>query len=269
MLVCDLDGTLLDPAGQVTTRSRAAITALRRAGIPVVLASGRLPTAMQTVCRVLELDGPQITMNGALIASPLTGETVAEFALAEDEVRSHLNFAREFGLPTLLCYRDHLKAQELTPEIELLFTPYEEPLPEVVPDLDRLAASRPYKTFFHTGGERYEAVAAAARERFDGRFTITSGNKVSVELLSGKASKEAGARVLVERLGLTMGDVAAIGDAPNDIGLLHSAGVSAAMGQADPQVQDAATFVTTSNSEDGVAAAIARFFPGLEVSPGA
>jgi len=263
MLVCDVDGTLLNPLGELTPASRAALNSLRLAGIPVVLASGRLPYAMQTLCRELELAGPQITMNGALIMAPLSGEIVAGHTLGYDDVRAQLAFARDLDLPTLLCYPDHLKTQRLTREIELLFTPYEEPLPEIVPSLDALAASHPYKIFLHTGRERYEAVVAAARARFDGRFGITSGNKVSVELLALNASKAEGARVVAERSGLSMSEVAAIGDAPNDIALLREAGVSAAMGQADSEVQAAATFVTATNADDGVARAIATLFPAI------
>jgi hydroxymethylpyrimidine pyrophosphatase-like HAD family hydrolase len=39
------------------------------------------------------------------------------------------------------------------------------------------------------------------------------------------------------------------------------------MGQADPEVQRAPTFVTARNAEDGAAAAIARLFPEVELSP--
>jgi hypothetical protein len=43
VVATDLDGTLLDSAGEVSPRSRAALTACWEAGIPVVGVTGRGP----------------------------------------------------------------------------------------------------------------------------------------------------------------------------------------------------------------------------------
>ena len=42
MLVCDVDGTLLDPAGHLSERTANAVATLLAAGVHVVLASGRI-----------------------------------------------------------------------------------------------------------------------------------------------------------------------------------------------------------------------------------
>ena len=41
LIALDLDGTLLDPAGQITDETKAAIAQARQAGIKVVLSTGR------------------------------------------------------------------------------------------------------------------------------------------------------------------------------------------------------------------------------------
>jgi len=46
---------------------------------------------------------------------------------------------------------------------------------------------------------------------------------------------------------------------PNDVLMFQRSGVSIAMGNASLDVQHAATFVTTSNTEDGFARAMERF----------
>ena len=43
LIALDLDGTLLDPAGQITDETKAAIAQARQAGIKVVLSTGRSP----------------------------------------------------------------------------------------------------------------------------------------------------------------------------------------------------------------------------------
>ena len=50
----------------------------------------------------------------------------------------------------------------------------------------------------------------------------------------------------------------AFGDAENDIELFNAAGASVAMGQADDATKRAATFVSTPNTEGGVARAVER-----------
>jgi hypothetical protein len=54
-------------------------------------------------------------------------------------------------------------------------------------------------------------------------------------------------------------EIATIGDMPNDVLMFNKSGVSIAMGNASPEVQASATFVTTSNEEEGFANAIETF----------
>ena len=53
--------------------------------------------------------------------------------------------------------------------------------------------------------------------------------------------------------------IATIGDMPNDVLMFKKSGMSIAMGNASPEVQAQAQFVTTSNAEEGFANAIERF----------
>jgi hydroxymethylpyrimidine pyrophosphatase-like HAD family hydrolase len=53
--------------------------------------------------------------------------------------------------------------------------------------------------------------------------------------------------------------IVTIGDMPNDVLMFDKSGVSIAMGNAAPDVQKAATYVTTSNEDEGFANAMERF----------
>ena len=263
LLALDLDGTLLGPDGEVSPRTRVAIERLRAGGVHVVLASGRAPAGMRRLCHELELTDPQITMQGALISSPLTGSILAAWRLEPAEARAHIAFAREFGAVPLLCFADGVRGEILTPEVEALFAPFEEPLPLVVPDIEPLSEARPIKTFLYTPPGANARIWDAARSRFAGRATITSGDEHSVELLARGASKGEALRTLAAHLGIPLADVAAIGDARNDIAMLRLAGRSAAMAHARSEVREAAEMVVPSNSEEGVLVALDRFYPSL------
>ncbi len=56
--------------------------------------------------------------------------------------------------------------------------------------------------------------------------------------------------------------IATIGDMPNDVLMFEKSGVSIAMGNASPEVQGSATYVTSSNEQEGFANAIEKFVLG-------
>ena len=66
-------------------------------------------------------------------------------------------------------------------------------------------------------------------------------------------------RVMAAFYGVPMEQVMAIGDAPNDVGMLQSAGVGVAMDNAHALVKDVADWVAPSNNDHGVHAALARY----------
>jgi hypothetical protein len=53
--------------------------------------------------------------------------------------------------------------------------------------------------------------------------------------------------------------IATIGDMPNDVLMFAHAGLSIAMGNASPEIQQAARRVTTSNEDEGFANVVERF----------
>ena len=68
--------------------------------------------------------------------------------------------------------------------------------------------------------------------------------------------------VLSQALVIPPKQIATIGDMPNDVLMFQKSGVSIAMGNARPEVQQRARFVTTSNEEEGFANAIETFILG-------
>lgn len=69
-------------------------------------------------------------------------------------------------------------------------------------------------------------------------------------------SKATGMKVVMDRYGLPLTRSVAIGDSENDVDMISSAGIGIAMGQARPEIQNAADRITASASDGGVAKAI-------------
>lgn len=60
-------------------------------------------------------------------------------------------------------------------------------------------------------------------------------------------------------LNISAAEIATIGDMPNDVLMFEESGVSVAMGNASPEVQASATYVTSTNEDEGFARAIEEF----------
>ena len=73
------------------------------------------------------------------------------------------------------------------------------------------------------------------------------------------ANKGVALSELAQLLSIPVAEIAVIGDGGNDVAMFERAGLSIAMGNAAPQVQAAADFVTDPNSQDGFAKAIERY----------
>ena len=84
------------------------------------------------------------------------------------------------------------------------------------------------------------------------RMYVTDGGMV-VQIGSAEASKLAGVERVRRALALTRDEVAVFGDDVNDLEMLRGYRHSVAMGNAAPDVQDAAERVTDSCESDGIA----------------
>ena len=89
-LVFDLDGTLLDGAGQVTAAARAQLSRARDLGFLVFLATGRSLAGSKDIHADLGLDTEIVAYNGAWIGHRGT-DTPWHYAAIPDDLVAHLH----------------------------------------------------------------------------------------------------------------------------------------------------------------------------------
>lgn len=109
MVAVDMDGTLLGADGQVSARNLAALKAAERAGVEVVVATGRRHSFAMRVLRGLGLreENGLISSNGAVVrtlGARLLERTLLEQSTAEWLVK-HMGEFRRHLLITLIGYR--------------------------------------------------------------------------------------------------------------------------------------------------------------------
>jgi len=270
LVACDLDGTLLDPTGSVRPAVRAAVAAVRAAGVRVVIATGRSGWAVAEVARTLGLPGRHIVMNGGAYMSPLTGRVTWARRLTGETVRDALAFARGLGAVPLLGFTDtHVCARagrrsaampEFVTDTHL----------RIVESLADYADRGPVRVYVPTLASEHARAVAEAREWFEGRASIVYGDETGFEVMALGTNKGEALRAVAASMGLTRADVAAMGDGPNDREMLAWAGRSAALVPAPEapvvrgRVLAEATVVAPSCARDGAIDALRSFFPGLD-----
>jgi Cof subfamily protein (haloacid dehalogenase superfamily) len=255
-LVLDVDGTLLDPFHRLTPAVVAAVARARAAGLHVLLASGRSPRAMAEVMTALDLDGPAVAFNGAVTFRLVRGaiEPLAEMQLDRDAAVEVLELADEHGIETGWYTLDGWRVAapgpgaeeegELTGEAAIV----EPGLPDGLP--------APHKLMCIAITPEQMATLALLRERLPASVTGVFSHPRYLEVIAPGVDKSRAVGAASAALGLAPDELAAIGDAENDIGMLRAAGIAIAMGNAAPAVVAVADRVTAANDRDGAAFAI-------------
>lgn len=265
LLACDIDGTLLDSSGFLHPAVRDAIALISASGVEVVLATGRSPwNGVPALARSLGLAGPQITMQGALITAPGHGEVVRRQDLPAHIYLAALAFADEQGVDMIVGLLEGNRAERLPEGIESFpLAGTESAHFTYVNDLAALVDAGPLRLFLATGPGRHDAIRRGLEERFAGRASIIWSDTSGVEILRLGTDKAEALGWIAATRGIDRAEVAAVGDARNDLGMLRWAGRSAAMAAAPPEVLAAADVVVPAVGARGILGAFAWFFSDL------
>jgi len=270
LVASDLDGTLLDPQGDLSARTLAAVQAVRAAGIPFVLATSRRLTGAAPVAVALGLDGPLILYDGAQVRQHPAGDILAQHTLPIPLARQAAAIIASHGLRPIVQYGDRdgerlvvgapAAAQEHGRERAYLEAFAHQIV--ALPDGDLLADGVEPLRIVAFGPLRWLRPAATAIAALPlGWQLLPRGNYGAAELsvFATGASKGAALLALAERLSIPRHAVFAVGDGINDISLLDAAGFGVAMANGGPKVRAVAHAVAPSHAEDGAAWAIERY----------
>lgn len=250
LVATDLDGTLLDGAGEVSTRTREAITALEEHGVVVVFVTGRPLRWMDTLWEHVGDHGLAICSNGGIVFDARRHEVVTARTIPRATGLEVATRLRE-GLPgtTYALERIDGFAKEpdfmprLPPPPDMRFGPVEDIFDDQVVKLLARHEEHPPEEYW----SRAEALV--------GDLVTTTWSAVGtlVEISAAEVTKASTLAELCAERGITADEVVAFGDMPNDLAMLEWAGTSYAMANAHPLVREAASRHAPRHDEDGVA----------------
>jgi Cof subfamily protein (haloacid dehalogenase superfamily) len=255
LIAIDLDGTLLTPAPHkiITPRTYQVLHQVAEAGISIVVATGQTINVLRHVCADLPLTAPQIIENGALIVE--NDIILHEKLIPREHILPALDILRSFDMYRAYHTLHRVYVDKNTPRARNWYRP---PVPPVI-EVDDVASLYSKPCIKVVGIGEANTLRDKRRElerRFAGQLYVTQSSFDLIEFLHPAASKGNALKMIAADLGIQPGEIMAFGDNHNDIGMLRFAGCGVAMGNAHDEVKAEADYVTSSNAEDGVAAAI-------------
>jgi Cof subfamily protein (haloacid dehalogenase superfamily) len=272
LVAIDMDGTLLPSFSQAISRRNAdALRAAQRAGVTVVIATGRRTAYTAPLLEGLGLraDTPLITSNGA-VTRTLGGDPLDRSHLQARVARGLCGLLRPFG--TLVFTFDMNGRGELV--LEDFEQAHQRIALWVEANRNAIEVVQPLEKALEDGNDPIQGMVTGGVEKMREAEKVLKASEWSkwceavrteypardlsiVDLLPPGVSKGWALERLANSLGIDRKETMAIGDNWNDVNMLEWAGQAVLMGNA---AQDLRTLAKTSgwkqappNDEDGVA----------------
>lgn len=259
LVAIDIDGTLLNSERKLTLEVKQAIQNATKAGVNIVLATGRPTIGVLDLIQELNLENDHsfmITYNGALVQNTGTKEILVEHGLNFNDYIEIEYLSRKLGV--------HLHTQDYdtmyTANREISKYTINEAILTGIPlayrAVDEMANVSILKTMMIDEKNILdEAIKNIPTDHFN-RFEMVRSAPYYFEILNKKATKGAAVAEMCAILGISAEEVMTLGDNENDLSMIEFAGLGVAMENALDSVKKAAKKVTKSNDNNGVAYAI-------------
>lgn len=248
MVVTDMDGTLLNPAHEVSDQFFELFARLRGKGIRFVVASGRQYQSMREKLERIADDILFIAENGALIRDG--DKTLLSTPLSPAHLQDVLR--RASGIPEahpVLCAANNAYVHGASEEfLDVLREYYSEF--NVVDRLYSVEDAALKVAIYHfESSEKYIYPPMRALEK-ELQVKVSGSNWVDVS--HPNAHKGFALSQVMRETGITSDQIMVFGDYNNDLEMLELSDFSFAMANAHPNVLEKARYRTSSNSELGV-----------------
>ena len=262
VLALDIDGTLTNSEKKITERTRTAIRNASQHGVKIVIASGRPVQGIWGYAEQLdlkELDGYILSFNGGRLISCRTGEIIHDVKLPLQYLPEIYELSKQYGVNLMSYEGDNLITEE--PEDE--FLAIEARINGLgIRKVDNLSEYIDFpinKCLMLGEGDYLAKVEKKVYAALSDRLDVYRSEPFFLEILPKGVDKAKALEGLLDKLGCDRTELMACGDGYNDLTMIRYAGMGVAMANARDEVKAEADYVTLSNDEDGVAAAIEKF----------
>ena len=254
LVALDVDGTVVDRNGALPEAVGTAIKSVVAADVPVVLSTGRSWHSTRDLVEQLGLPpGPTVCSNGAVIVTYPPEKIVKAITFDPREV---IDRVEDFAPGTLIAveeigrgYRlnNHFPDDDLTGEM-------------IIQDVAQLGAQPVTRVILRDPTRSSEDFIALAQHLGLHGVTYFVGWSAWLDIAPEGVNKATALAEVASDLGVPPDRVLAFGDGRNDIEMLRWAGRGVAIGDAPPEVQQAADAVADLFADGGPVAELRRWF---------
>ncbi|MCH5169860.1 MAG: HAD family hydrolase [Oscillospiraceae bacterium] len=265
IIATDLDGTLMSPDHvTITERTKNTLLKAHNMGIKIAIATGRTLGFITPVVEQIPFVDFVIFSNGASVYDVREQKIIYKNHISPES--THKILEKLHGLN--VYYNTYVDSTVYIQEGKQQFYTNRD-LPEDFLKLF-MASSKVCKNLaVELNGKSAEIIAVYSsdetlRNELNEYFKslgllVTASLKDEIEATVPSANKGTALKGLCELLKIKREETMAFGDALNDIQMIEFAGFSFAMGNACEELKKAASFITLSNAEDGLAAAVEKY----------
>lgn len=254
LIAIDLDGTLLNDQKEIMPLTYKALKEAMEKGVYIVLASGRPIKGMIPLINKLGLNQKEnyvINFNGASINKTSDFSSIFNCSLTIEEMLEIEKFAKNNNIHSHVfvngdCYIEEAgKYSDVEANINHI----------TLKKIDYNSFSKNdivNKYMFADEPEKLKSIYNLIPNYFFNKYTIVFSSPFFLEFLNKETNKGKALKALCEYLKIDRNEVMAIGDEENDLSMLEYAGYKIAMENANKKLKEIATYITSSNNEDGV-----------------
>ncbi len=289
LVAIDLDGTMLDSYGMVSEETKKTIKKIEEQGVNVIIASGRPIDSIKSIANEIDSKKYFISGNGAIIYDMEKDKIIYEKCMTKEKVLEIIKICEENSiaynvytekeiLSTALKYnvlyyhKENLKKEESKKtKITIVKDMYEYVKNKENANFLKITVCDETKSVFNSIIRKFKEIKDI--EVLDvshmSRKTIRQGTEdfsieyFYTEISRNNVDKWYAIQYLMEKLNIKQEEVMAIGDNINDKMMIENAGLGIAMGQSTPVVKDVANDIAPSNTEDGVAKILQKYYRNI------
>lgn len=270
LIALDLDGTLYTDEKKITPHTLEVLAHAAEQGVLVMPATGRTATGFPNVLKELPFVRYALTSNGAAVHDFIEDRPVYTDLLSVEHTLELLEFAEAsdcmddvyidgvgYSEESKLAHADRYFADPHMVE-------YVRRTRKAVPSIPGLVRElgRPVEKVVMYYGDIALRDRNLGSLRADPKWEfshICTALKNNIEITNRTADKGTSLIRFGEKMGIRRDQIMACGDGLNDLDMIREAGFGVAMANAVPEIKLAASYITKSNMEDGVAYAVERY----------
>ena len=261
LVAIDMDGTLLNSKKELLEETKQYFKDFHKKETDtlLVLCTGRPESGIRPYLKdlgYLEENHYIISQNGANIYESRTGKRVMDAFLDSAAIQKWIELGKKHGISVMGAGVDYYYCIDQEPTEWMEFD-----VKLVSGKLKRIPTKESLNTDFYKillmgDEEQLNEFETFIPQEWRDEFYVVRSQKYLVEVLTKGVNKAFGLEKLAQKLNILPSEIAAIGDAANDIEMLEYAGLAIAMGNASEEVKAIADIVTDTNENNGVIKAI-------------